>query len=158
MRQPTVYTYTWTYPQVNLYLPLFIYAHPYPWMARLFHKHFGSRDTIYWFRRWKDSKFTFVREYTRYIIYIYIYVCVCVCVSIRGIYITCSSLRNSIDFVIFPSRTIRLVPVAPLLRPFSTPLLAGGDTAKCIYRIILWNIRFFRVDLKVLDSGRTNVS
>jgi hypothetical protein len=37
-------------------------------------------------------------------IYIYIYICVCVCVCVCGIYITCSSLRNSIDFVIFPFR------------------------------------------------------
>lgn len=125
--------------------------HIRPWIARLFHTHFGSRDTIYWFRRWKDSKFTLVHEYA-----IYMYV------PIRGIYITCSSLRNSIDFVIFPSRMTRLVPVPPpLLRSFSTsidPFHAGGDTEKCmistIYLVVLWNVRFLRVDLKVSDLER----
>lgn len=136
---------------------LYLFMHVLPLIARLFHTHFGSCDTIYWFRRGKDGKFSFVREYVVVYIYIYyIYTYVCVRVRVCGIYITCSSLRNSIDFVIFPSTTTSLVPVAPLLRPFSTPttLSYRAGTPQNVYDVscIYYITRRF-VKYKVFKSG-----
>lgn len=114
-----------------IYTPLFIYAEMYRTSVLGCSVYFTHiLDLVTRFIGSNSGKTISFRLFAN-TIYIYIYV---LYMSICGIYITCSSLRNSIDFVIFPSRMTRLVPMAPLLRPLSIPssipLVAGGYTVK----------------------------